>query len=104
MASDVWGIDDGYWDIAGQWHETPEQTRQALRVAMGGLADVADPPPATRPVWFVRQGNSPSIDRPAELALEDGTRLDTATDGRGISLTRSEEHTSELQSQSKIVC
>ena len=80
MASDVWGIDDGYWDIAGQWHETPEQTRQALRVAMGGLADVADPPPATRPVWFVRQGNSPSIDRPAELALEDGTRLDTATE------------------------
>src|SRR5213079_2922580 len=47
----------------------------ALRLAMGGLGDVADPPPATRPVWFVRQGRAPTIERPAELALEDGTRL-----------------------------
>ncbi|HEX4819414.1 MAG TPA: 4-alpha-glucanotransferase [Acidimicrobiales bacterium] len=78
MTPDAWGIEDGYWDIAGRWHETPEATRRALRVAMGGLADVADPPPATRPVWFVRHGRAPSIQRPAELVLEDGTRLDAA--------------------------
>ena len=76
MAPDAWGIDDGYWDIAGAWHDTPEDTRRALRVAMGGLADVADPPPATRPVWFVRQGSAPAIDRPAQLVLEDGTEVD----------------------------
>ncbi|HEV3225490.1 MAG TPA: 4-alpha-glucanotransferase [Acidimicrobiales bacterium] len=75
MARDAWGIEDGYWDIAGQWHDTPEPTRRALRVAMGGLADVADPPPASRPVWFVRHGTAPMIERPADLVLEDGTAL-----------------------------
>src|SRR3954471_4979597 len=76
MSRDAWGIEDGYWDIAGEWHDTPEATRRALRVAMGGLSDVADPPPASRPVWFVRRGTSPRIERPAELVLEDGTTLD----------------------------
>ena len=79
MARDAWGIEDGYWDIVGQWHNTPEPTRRALRVAMGGLRDVADPPPASRPVWFVRRGTTPAIERPAELELEDGTRITAAT-------------------------
>jgi 4-alpha-glucanotransferase len=75
MSTDAWGIEDGYWDIEGRWHETAEPTRRALRVAMGGLSDVADPPPASRPVWFVRHGTTPSIERPAELLLEDGTSV-----------------------------
>lgn len=78
MSRDAWGIEDGYWDIAGQWHDTPAPTRRALRVAMGGLSDVPDPPPASRPVWFVRHGAAPSIERPAQLVLEDGTRLNAA--------------------------
>ena len=80
MAPDAWGIEDGYWDIAGEWHETPEPTRRALRVSMGGLADVADPPPATRPVWFVRHGQAAPIERPAELVLEDGTHVNATTE------------------------
>jgi 4-alpha-glucanotransferase len=79
MAGDAWGIEDGYWDIVGQWHDTPESTRRALRVAMGGLSDVADPPPASRPVWFVREGTTPAIERPADLLLEDGTHLEAST-------------------------
>ena len=70
-----WGIEDGYHDIRGQWHETSPEVRRQLRVAMGGLGDVEDPPPQSRPVWFVRQGTDPQINRPAELVLEDGTRL-----------------------------
>ncbi|MEY2570368.1 MAG: 4-alpha-glucanotransferase, partial [Acidimicrobiaceae bacterium] len=70
---DAWGIDDGYFDTNGDWHATPESTRRALRVSMGGLADVADPPPSSRPVWFVREGDAPELQRPAELVLEDGT-------------------------------
>ncbi len=73
MPPDEWGIEDGYWDVAGRWHETSEETRRALRVAMGGHDDVADPPPRSRPVWFVRHGTSPTIERPAELVLEDGS-------------------------------
>ena len=80
MAPDPWGIEDGYWDIGGEWHPTPEVTQRSLRLAMGGLADVADPPPATRPVWFVRQGRTPTIERPADLVLEDGTRLSAAAE------------------------
>jgi len=70
-----WGIEDGYHDIRGQWHETSPEVRRQLRVAMGGLGDVEDPPPQSRPVWFVRRGTDPQIIRPAELVLEDGTRL-----------------------------
>jgi 4-alpha-glucanotransferase len=70
-----WGIEDGYHDIRGEWHETSPAVRRQLRVAMGGLGDVEDPPPQTRPVWFVRHRTAPRIDRPAELVLEDGTHL-----------------------------
>ncbi|MEY2456219.1 MAG: 4-alpha-glucanotransferase, partial [Acidimicrobiaceae bacterium] len=73
--ADAWGIDDGYHDVHGQWHDTSDPTRRALRVAQGGLADLADPPPQARPVWFVRHGSGPPIQRPAELDLEDGTVL-----------------------------
>jgi len=73
--TDAWGIDDGYWDISGTWHDITPETRRALRVAMGGQRDVDDPPPRTRPVWFVRQGTAPAIERPAELVLEDGTQV-----------------------------
>lgn len=78
MATDPWGIDDGYEDVHGDWHGTPEHTRRALRVAMGGLADVDDPPPSGRPVWFVRHGSRPSIERAANVVLEDGSSLDVA--------------------------
>ncbi|MGH9247202.1 MAG: 4-alpha-glucanotransferase [Acidimicrobiales bacterium] len=75
MATDAWGIEDGYWDIAGTWHEAPPDTRRALRVAMGGMAEFDDPPPRSRPVWFVRNGTGPPIERPAEVLLEDGSEL-----------------------------
>jgi 4-alpha-glucanotransferase len=75
MAADAWGIESGYWDIGGTWHETSPETRRALRVAMGGMAEFDDPPPRSRPVWFVRQGTGPAVERPAEIILEDGTEL-----------------------------
>jgi 4-alpha-glucanotransferase len=78
MPTDAWGIEDGYHDIRGDWHETPDAIRRQLRVAMGGLGDVEDPPPYARPVWFVRHGTAPSILRPAELVLEDGTRVNAS--------------------------
>ena len=72
-----WGIEDGYCDIRGQWHDTsPETRRQSAGRDGRPLGDVEDPPPRSRPVWFVRQGTDPAIDRPAELVLEDGTRLE----------------------------
>jgi 4-alpha-glucanotransferase len=75
--TDPWGIEPGYFDVHGQWHDTPRETVDRLRVAMGGLAEVDDPPPSERPVWFVRHGTGPAMLRPAELHLEDGTVLHT---------------------------
>lgn len=72
---DAWGIENGYRDVRGEWHDTSDRTRLALRVAMGGLADVEDPPPSMRPVWFVREHEGPAIQRPAILVLEDGTEV-----------------------------
>jgi 4-alpha-glucanotransferase len=79
MATDVWGIDDGYEDALGTWRQTPTATRSALLAAMG--ADPAEPrPPATAPVHVLRSGQTLPLEGPAELRLEDGTvlRVDVA--------------------------
>jgi 4-alpha-glucanotransferase len=79
MRTEVWGIEEGYEDALGAWHETPPTTRVALLAAMG--VDPAAPPalPAA-PVQVVRRHQVPPLERPAELTLEDGTvlQLDTA--------------------------
>lgn len=78
MADDGWGVEDGYWAVDGSRVDTPERTREALRAAMGAGTEVgADAPPAPDPpLWFVRAGSAPTIDRPARLVLEDGTEVD----------------------------
>ncbi|HEX6392299.1 MAG TPA: 4-alpha-glucanotransferase [Acidimicrobiales bacterium] len=37
-----WGVDNGYWDVAGTWHTTTDVTKGKILEAMG--ADVAEPP------------------------------------------------------------
>jgi 4-alpha-glucanotransferase len=63
---DEWGIIDGYHDVAGGWHRTPDDVRSRLREAMG------DPQPG-QPLWFVEQGTWHHLWGPCELRLEDGT-------------------------------
>src|SRR5262245_37355630 len=76
MATDDWGIDDGYFDVGGHWHDTPPATRAALREAMGGAGDGGgDGPPPGRPLWIVRQGAAEPLLGPCELRLEDGTEV-----------------------------
>ena len=78
MSTDRWGIDDGYEDALGRWHETPEATRSALLAAMD-LAAVGRRPPARASVRVLGPGQAIPLQGPAELKLEDGTvlRLDT---------------------------
>ena len=66
---DQWSISDGYFDVGGTWHETPEKTRAALREAMG------DPEPGP-PVWFVPVGTPAPLWNPCRIVLEDGHELD----------------------------
>jgi len=70
MATDPWGIDEGYFDTGGEWHATPDATRAALRTAMTGDPDA--PPPEARPLWIVRAGSAEPLLGPCELRLEGG--------------------------------
>ena len=72
MATDPWGIDDGYFDVRGGWHAASPDTRAALRLAMTG--DPERPPEAAAsPLWVVRAGAAEPLLGPCELRLEDGT-------------------------------
>jgi len=63
---DEWGIADGYWDVAGNWHPTSDETRDRLRASMG------DPRPGPGP-WFVRVGTTDPFWSECDIVLEDGT-------------------------------
>jgi 4-alpha-glucanotransferase len=75
---DDWGIADGFHDIDGTWHPTPEETRRVLRSAMGAEhPDEPGPPTGGPPLWFVPAGQPRRLLGPCELVLEDGTSLGT---------------------------
>jgi 4-alpha-glucanotransferase len=74
MATDAWGIDDGYWDASGQWHTTSAETVAALREAMGG-GGTDEIPPDGPAGWVVHAGRAEPLLGPCELALEDGSEV-----------------------------
>ena len=94
MTTDLWGIDDRYFDALGDEHVTSRETRAAILAAMGidaappvtadppsGAADhgVAPESRGTAPgVQIVRVGETPLIagGAPSRLTLEDGTGLE----------------------------
>jgi 4-alpha-glucanotransferase len=74
MSTDIWGIDHGYEDALGVWHDTPPATRVALLASMG--VDPAEQSvPLVAPVQVVRPQHVTPLRGPAELTLEDGTML-----------------------------
>ncbi len=75
MATDRWGIDDGYVDASGDWHDAHPETVVALHDAMR-TADHAESD--SEPVRLVRRGEPAALTGPAELTLEDGTELSVA--------------------------
>jgi len=68
-----WGVDPGYWDVAGRWREVPESTLAAILDAMG-----AGPsgPPARAPLVTTSAGGLWPDLPPGELLLEDGGSVD----------------------------
>ena len=68
---DGWGISDGYWDVAGEWHSIDEEVRTAL---LGAIGADGDGPPWT-PYWSVTQGDTHHLESLCEIRLEDGTEL-----------------------------
>jgi 4-alpha-glucanotransferase len=74
MTTDPWGIAAGYLDTRGVWHDTPPETRAAILAAMGADAAAGGPPAIAR-VRVVRPGETPPVEGPAQLVLEDGSVL-----------------------------
>ena len=74
MSTDIWGIDDGYEDALGVWHETPPTTRLALLASISVDSSAPSAPPAA-PVQVVRPHQVLPLTGPAELTLEEGTVL-----------------------------
>jgi 4-alpha-glucanotransferase len=72
--ADGWGIDHGYHATNGDWHGTPDATRDAIRAAMGGSPDEPNAPEGP-PVWTVPVGWSEDLVRPCHLVLEDGAEV-----------------------------
>lgn len=70
--TDGWGIMDGYESHARGWYHISEQTRAALRDAMGIKSDAEETPPAN-PVLTLRAGETRRLPESAEVKLEDGT-------------------------------
>ena len=107
MSTDVWGIDDRYFDALGIEHVTSRETRAAIMAGMGldpapllaesdeqtdgsdqshlpPVARTGDAPPldarggaGVQSVRVVRAGSAPLVG-PSELVLEDGTTLSIA--------------------------
>ena len=68
---DAWGISDGYWDVAGEWHPIDDEVRVALLEAMGAEGDG---PPWTPPYWSRDRRATPTTSQSlCEIRLEDGT-------------------------------
>jgi 4-alpha-glucanotransferase len=68
--TDAWGIDEGYWDIAGNWYSTSAETHRAIVEAMGSDGSMPVPPPAND-VIVLQPGQTRSVGR-GRLTLEDG--------------------------------
>ncbi len=71
--TDQWGIDDGYWDIAGQWHPTSAATHRAIRQAMGDCSIPADGLAGAS----ARDGST-DLRRPSEKTTEPSASSDRA--------------------------
>lgn len=66
---EAWGVERGYWDVTGQWHDTPPATVQAVLDAMGASTER---PPGDAPLITVAdQGPWPDLP-PGKLVLETG--------------------------------
>ena len=74
MELGAWGIDEGYWDALGHWHEVPRESLEAIARSMGA-GDDQPVPPDRHPVWCISAGHAEFLHSPADIALEEGTTL-----------------------------
>ena len=72
---DPFGIASGWWGTDGAWHHASDETRHALRQALGG-DDHPDAPPETPAQWIVRPGADRGVWSAGLLELDDGSTIE----------------------------
>lgn len=77
----AWGIDPGFQDYKGEWHDTSEETERALLEVMEAESDA--PPEGN--VVVVRGGDALQLKGTHQVLLEDGGRA-TVTGGEPVTL------------------
>jgi 4-alpha-glucanotransferase len=73
----AWGIETGYHDVSGQWHDAPRETVAELMRVMG--AQGQDGPPGLshdNPVWVVNAGEEVRADGWWEVRTEGGATME----------------------------
>src|SRR5207248_5496009 len=75
---EMWGIEPGYYDVAGQWHEAPADTVAAFLEVMGATGEVERPPGLEHdnPVWVVKAGEYVRADGRWEVRTEGGATME----------------------------
>lgn len=69
----AWGIEPGYRDVRGEWHETPPSTLEAVAGLMGAHGDQPPGDGPDSPVQVMRAAQEPAVEGPFEVVLEDGS-------------------------------
>src|SRR3954462_15825176 len=75
----AWGIEPGYHDVSGEWHQAPAETVQAFLEVMGADAEHAEEPPGLshdNPVWVVKAGDAVRADGRWEGRNEGGATME----------------------------
>src|SRR5688572_26951351 len=68
----AWGVERGYWDVHGRWHDAPQDTVERILDAMGAGADGPRGLGDDNPVWVVHSGDRVRVDGRWHLFTEDG--------------------------------
>ncbi len=71
MATDRYGVDDGWWAADGRWHDADPDTLALLRERFEESASV----PAA-PMWFIRTGEAHPLQDRCDVELDGGDRID----------------------------
>lgn len=72
MATDGWGVDDGWLGTDGGWHPASDRTLGAVRTAIGWDGS---PHPPGKPLWVVRPGTDHPLLARCALTLDTGEDL-----------------------------
>src|SRR5262245_13792325 len=75
----AWGIEPGYHDVNGEWHQAPDDTVATFLDCMGADAEHPEEPPGLghdNPVWVVPAGEQVRADGRWEVRTEGGATLE----------------------------